>query len=74
MRINAYRRKSATMDEPMTRYEALSRELNRLRERRLEQRRAILRDTPERRRHHQFDSDIEPEADPHTLDSSNQTP
>lgn len=60
------------MTDPMTRYEALSRELNRLRERRLAQRRMVQRDTPDRR--HDDADRPEPEPDPHTLDSSNQTP
>ncbi|MBI1891551.1 MAG: hypothetical protein HYS18_12945 [Burkholderiales bacterium] len=60
------------MTEPLTPFEALSRELNELRERRVAQRRLMERDTPDRRRSDDGRSDAEP--DPHSLDSSNQTP
>lgn len=58
--------------DPLTPFEALSRELNKLRERRVAQRRLIERDTPDRRRSGDVDPNAEP--DPHSLDSSNQTP
>lgn len=60
------------MGETLTRFEELSSELKRLHERRLAQRRAVLRDTPERRRSDTASPGDEP--DPHELGSSNQTP
>jgi hypothetical protein len=61
------------MARQLTPYEALSYELNLLRERRVAERRMIQRDTAERRQAEVGDR-AEPEPDAHALDSSNQTP
>jgi hypothetical protein len=61
------------MARQLTPFEALSYELNLLRERRLTQRRLVPRDSLDRRQPDLFDQ-TEHDPDAHTLDSSNQTP